>query len=188
MKTDKSSETGFVVQGIMISLVVVAVLGFASWQSNRSRSSASTRTVQNEVANKPGGSTIQPKTTTAKKTVRLVIAEWGVELTPAAELNNLTVKPTSQPDEMMFMTDDMQKLAPTCSGTAQGSRPLGAINRSHTELLEPSNNKFIKKIKDEFYYYYVPAAACSPDNNIATMQYKNLDRVKASLDSMRAIE
>lgn len=179
MAVKTNQENGFsaiVVALIVVGVIIVGAIGWQIWWATRS----------NTAKNTPAATIQKSSQATPAKSKNLMISDWGVELTPDSSLSGLKTKPTTNTDEKMFVTYDMQSLGEACSGTAPGSRPLGAIVKSSIELPQPSNNVFIKKINGTFYYYYGPSQSCSADHDAEVLQYKNVDKIKASLSTLKA--
>jgi hypothetical protein len=188
MAAKTNRENGFSATALTLIVVGVTVIGAIGWQiwwaTKQSPMKSNSGTSQGTTANP---TTSAAASNSAKK---LVITGWNVELAPADGLAGLKVKSGStqiaQADVRVFVTYDMQNLGPDCSGQAPDSRPLGAIIRSQTELPQPSTNSFIKSINGFFYYYSAPGQSCSPNHDTEVLQYKNVDKIKASLSTLKA--
>lgn len=180
----KRQQTGFtIVLAVAIVIAVVAIGGMIAWRvfgtSQRSNDQAQHSTA-------PSSNQTQQDSNAGY----VVIKNWGVRLKPADGLVGLQVLSRASTlagaDEVMFMTDAMQKLNAACSGATEGSRPLGALVRTQTAIAQPGNKQLLKNINGYFYYYYAPASSCSPDADNEAMQTANLTKVKDSLNSLEA--
>ena len=118
-------KAGFGGIGLLVTLVTVAVIGIVAWRIYTSAEHSNSQQSDQNAG-------------------YLVIDAWSVRLKPVEGLIGLRATNRNsqipQVDEMMLVTDDMLKLDKACSGEAEGSRPLGALVRTQTQI-EQSGNK-----------------------------------------------